>query len=64
MKIGAWVGNNGVATPEHMLAVAKASDDQDLLSRARRLRDHGRAAIRVASDLLRADGEPAAKSEA
>jgi len=32
MQIGAWVGNNGVATPEHMLAVARASEDHGLAS--------------------------------
>lgn len=43
-----------------LLKLAKAPDDQDLLTRARSLCDHGRAAIRVASDLLRSDREPAA----
>jgi probable F420-dependent oxidoreductase len=32
MQIGAWVGNNGVATPEHMLAVASASERHGLAS--------------------------------
>jgi probable F420-dependent oxidoreductase len=32
MQIGAWIGNNGVATPEHMLAVARASEDHGLAS--------------------------------
>ena len=38
-----------------LIQLAKASDEQDLLTRARRLCEHGRGAIRVASDLLRAD---------
>jgi PTS system mannose-specific IIA component len=46
-----------------LIQLAKASDEQDLLSRARRLCEHGRAAIRVASDLLRADREPAPRGE-
>ena len=32
MKIGAWVGNNGVATPAHMQAVARAADYYGLTS--------------------------------
>jgi len=32
MEIGAWVGNNGAATPEHMLSVAKAADRHGLAS--------------------------------
>jgi mannose PTS system EIIA component len=40
-----------------LIRLARASDDLDLLARARSLCDHGRAAIRVASDLLRADRE-------
>ena len=43
-----------------LLKLAKAADDQDLLARARSLCEHGRGAIRVASDLLRSDREPAA----
>src|SRR5262245_6108602 len=39
-----------------LITLAKASDGEDLLTKARRLCDHGRGAIRVASDLLRADG--------
>jgi mannose PTS system EIIA component len=46
-----------------LIHLAKASDEPDLLVRARRLCDHGRAAIRVASDLLRADREPVARGE-
>ncbi len=32
MDIGAWVGNNGAATPEHMLRVARAADECGLAS--------------------------------
>jgi len=32
MQIGAWVGNNGAATPEHMLSVARAADRHGLAS--------------------------------
>jgi probable F420-dependent oxidoreductase len=32
MQIGAWVGNNGAATPEHMLSVARAADEHGLAS--------------------------------
>jgi len=46
-----------------LIHLAKASDEPDLLLRARGLCDHGRAAIRVASDLLRADREPSARTE-
>jgi PTS system mannose-specific IIA component len=38
-----------------LISLAKATDEEDLLVRARQLREHGREAIRVASDLLRAD---------
>jgi len=41
-----------------LIKLAKVSDDTDLLGVARGLADHGRTAIRVASDLLRADPEP------
>jgi PTS system mannose-specific IIA component len=40
-----------------LITLAKAADGDDLLTRARHLRDHGRSAIRVASDLLRAEPE-------
>jgi PTS system mannose-specific IIA component len=40
-----------------LIKLAKAPDEPDLLALARSLCDHGRTAIRVASDLLRADGE-------
>jgi PTS system mannose-specific IIA component len=46
-----------------LIQLAKAPDEQDLLARARLLCEHGRAAIRVASDLLRADREPAPRGE-
>jgi PTS system mannose-specific IIA component len=42
-----------------LIKLAKAPPTADLLRLATDLCDHGRAAIRVASDLLRADGEPA-----
>ena len=45
-----------------LIKLAKA-EAGDLLALARSLCDHGRAAIRVASDLLRADREPAGKAE-
>jgi mannose PTS system EIIA component len=45
-----------------LITLAKASDGDDLLTRARKLCDHGRTAIRVASDLLR--GEPEGRSDA
>jgi PTS system mannose-specific IIA component len=38
-----------------LITLARSGEDQDLLSRARKLCEHGRTAIRVASDLLRAD---------
>jgi len=41
-----------------LIQLAKAQDVPDLLVLARGLGDHGRAAIRVASDLLRADAVP------
>jgi mannose PTS system EIIA component len=44
-----------------LITLARASDEEDLLTRARKLRDHGKAAIRVASDLLRT--EPEGRSE-
>jgi PTS system mannose-specific IIA component len=40
-----------------LIKVAKSGPEPDLLQRARNLCDHGRSAIRVASDLLRADRE-------
>jgi PTS system mannose-specific IIA component len=47
-----------------LIKLAKASGEPDLLARARGLCEHGRAAIRVASDLLRADREPDPKGGA
>ena len=41
-----------------LIKIAKAPAAADLITLARSLCDHGRAAIRVASDLLRADREP------
>jgi len=40
-----------------LIKLAKTPEEADLLELARDLREHGRAAIRVASDLLRADRE-------
>jgi mannose PTS system EIIA component len=40
-----------------LIKLAKAPEKADLLALARDLRQHGRAAIRVASDLLRGDHE-------
>jgi PTS system mannose-specific IIA component len=46
-----------------LIKLAKASGEIDLLSQARALCDHGRGAIRVASDLLRSDREPAPRTD-
>ena len=46
-----------------LIKLAKAPDEPDLLALARSLRDHGRGAIRVASDLLRADRETDTRGE-
>jgi mannose PTS system EIIA component len=46
-----------------LIKLARGAADQDLLTRARSLCDHGRAAIRVASDLLRADPDPDLRGE-
>ncbi len=40
-----------------LIKLAKAHDEPDVLALARSLCEHGRAAIRVASDLLRSDRE-------
>jgi len=40
-----------------LIKLAKAHEEADLLTLARSLCEHGRAAIRVASDLLRSDRE-------
>src|SRR6185312_13347910 len=46
-----------------LIKLAKAGDRQDLLTLARDMAEHGRTAIRVASDLLRGDrDQPAAGS--
>jgi len=45
-----------------LVTLAKAGDD-DVLTRARSLADHGRSAIRVASDLLRGDRDAEAKTD-
>jgi PTS system mannose-specific IIA component len=45
-----------------LIKLAKGAGDADLLTRARQLCEHGRTAIRVASDLLRADMEGAVKA--
>jgi PTS system mannose-specific IIA component len=45
-----------------LIKLARGTEEADLLSRARSLCDHGRAAIRVASDLLRADLEAGARN--
>jgi PTS system mannose-specific IIA component len=42
-----------------LIKLAKAPEQADVLALARELREHGRAAIRVASDLLR--GEPGSR---
>jgi PTS system mannose-specific IIA component len=42
-----------------LIKLARAGGDLDVTARALELCDHGRAAIRVASDLLRSDREPA-----
>ena len=38
-----------------LITLARATHEEDVLTRARKLCEHGRAAIRVASDLLRGD---------
>jgi mannose PTS system EIIA component len=43
-----------------LIKLAKAPDEADVTALARVLCEHGRAAIRVASDLLRAEREPSA----
>jgi PTS system mannose-specific IIA component len=43
-----------------LITLAKTPSDGDVLTRAKKLAEHGRTAIRVASDLLRA--EPAAEA--
>jgi PTS system mannose-specific IIA component len=41
-----------------LIKLARPSGDLDVLARAQELREHGREAIRVASDLLRGDRDP------
>jgi PTS system mannose-specific IIA component len=55
LEVGRVEVITGVNLPM-LITIAKATDDEDLLTRARKLCDHGRSAIRVASDLLRAEG--------
>jgi PTS system mannose-specific IIA component len=55
LEVGRVEVITGVNLPM-LITLAKATDDEDLLARARKLCDHGRTAIRVASDLLRAEG--------
>jgi PTS system mannose-specific IIA component len=47
-----------------LINLAKAANGHDVLALARAMADHGRTAIRVASDLLRADREPPGKDGA
>ena len=56
LEVGRVEVVTGVNLPM-LIKLAKASDQSDLLALARELREHGRAAIRVASDLLRGDHE-------
>jgi PTS system mannose-specific IIA component len=46
-----------------LITLAKSPERQPLVALARSLCEHGRAAIRVASDLLRADREPGGRGE-
>jgi PTS system mannose-specific IIA component len=46
-----------------LIKLAKTPRTQDVLALARDMCDHGRAAIRVASDLLRADRDPSGPRE-
>ena len=56
---GAVLSMVAVSWPMPMLiALAKATDTTDVLALARQLCEQGRTAIRVASDLLRADPGP------
>ena len=54
LEVGRVEVVTGVNLPM-LIKLAKAPEEADLLALARDLRDHGREAIRVASDLLRAD---------
>jgi PTS system mannose-specific IIA component len=44
-----------------LIKLARTAGEADVRTRAQELREHGRAAIRVASDLLRADRESAGR---
>ena len=46
-----------------LIKLARAPEEQDLLTLSRALCDHGRAAIRVASDLLRSNRESEPRGE-
>ena len=46
-----------------LITLAKGPGDDDVLARARSLADHGRSAIRVASDLLRGDRDADTKTD-
>ena len=46
-----------------LITLAKGPGDDDVLTRARALAEHGRSAIRVASDLLRGDRDADTKTE-
>ena len=46
-----------------LITLAKGPGDDDVLTRARSLADHGRSAIRVASDLLRGDRDADPKTD-
>jgi PTS system mannose-specific IIA component len=46
-----------------MIKLAKSAQHGELRASARELCEHGRAAIRVASDLLRAEPEPAGRED-
>ena len=58
LKAGRIEVVTGVNLPM-LIKLAKAADSSDVLALARDLCEEGRAAIRVASDLLRANREPA-----
>ncbi len=58
MKLGRVELVTGVNLPM-LIKLAKAADATDLRARARDLCEHGRAAIRVASDLLRVEPDAA-----
>jgi len=47
-----------------LITLARTTGDDDILTRARKVAEHGRTAIRAASDLLRGDREAEGKSDA